>query len=95
MTNKQKIFLKNLAKDIKPLIIGKDGFNERQYNDLKDYLTKHEVMKIKLLETSPTDIEEVISKLEEDNINIINKIGRTLIIYQENPKLKNKLELPN
>lgn len=96
MTNKQKKYLKSLMHDVKPtFIIGKDGFNDRQLNDLFNHFNKNELAKIKLLETAPVHLNEVIQVLEENNFMIVDKIGRTIVVYKENDKLTNKLVLPN
>mgnify|MGYP000993592974 CR=1 FL=1 len=93
MTNKQKTYLKNLVKNSNQFLIGKDGFQERQRTDFTNYILKNEVVKIKLLETSPITIDELIEILSKDNVEIVNKIGRTLVVYKENLQLKNRIIL--
>ena len=48
---KQKAYLKSLAQKEKAVFqIGKDGLNENLYNDVLNYLNKHELMKISILQ---------------------------------------------
>ena len=50
---KQKAYLKSLAHPLKPTFqIGKDGLNENMLHDILNYLNKHELMKVSILQNS-------------------------------------------
>ena len=56
---KQKAYLKSLAQKQKPVFqIGKDGLNENMLRDVLNYLNKHELMKVTILQNCPMDKEE-------------------------------------
>ena len=61
---KQKAYLKSLAQKEKAVFqIGKDGLNENLYNDVINYLNKHELIKISILQNSFVSEEECIEFL--------------------------------
>ena len=50
MKGKQKSYLRGLAHELKPVFqIGKDGINDNMLTDIRNYLNKHELMKISVL----------------------------------------------
>ena len=50
---KQKAYLKGLANTLTPIFqIGKDGISEDMIKAILDYLSKHELMKISILNNS-------------------------------------------
>ncbi len=95
MTGKQTSYLRSLAQKIKPVFqIGKEGIQEHQINDILNYLNKHELMKVSILETCPNDTDEIINAFEIKKINVVQKIGRSLVLYKENKELKDRIILP-
>ncbi len=92
---KQKVYLKSLAHSLKPCFqIGKEGLSENLRTDLVNYLKKHELMKVSILNNSSvtvTDIEEYLSIVD---IEVVQKIGHTVILYMQSDEAKNPIKLP-
>lgn len=92
---KEKAYLKSLAHHIKPSFqIGKDGLNENMLNDVLNYLNKHEIIKISILQNSFVTADEAVEFFEEADIEFVQHIGRTLVLYKHSDNAKNPIELP-
>jgi len=88
MTGKQKRHLRSLAHSLKPVLnIGKLGISPEFLNQVQECLLQHELIKIKVLESSPLNTKESSKVLkEQDYFEIIQKIGHTLVLYAEHPE---------
>ena len=92
ITTKQKCYLRSLAQKIKPVFqIGKDGVNDNMCQDVLNYLNKNELMKISLLQNAPCTLSEAAAAFEELGIFIVQKIGRTLVLYKFSENAKNPI----
>lgn len=94
LTSKQKKYLKKEAHDLRPIIqIGKDGLSNNSFVTINQALKAHELIKISLLQTCPSEPEEIILDiLARCHCEFVFKIGRTLIFYKQS---KDKLyDLP-
>lgn len=95
LTTKQKVYLRSLAQKIKPTFqIGKGGLNENMANDIVNYLIKHELVKISILQNCEEDDSDVIEFFESYDMIFIQKIGRQFIFYMQSDDAKNPIELP-
>ncbi|MGI5948834.1 ribosome assembly RNA-binding protein YhbY [Peptoniphilus sp.] len=90
LTGKQRSFLKGLANTRNPLIqVGKDGVNEGFLTQLDKLLEDHELVKIKVLQNSPVDVEEIVDEImEKTNAEFVQMIGSKLTIYRESKENK-------
>lgn len=96
ITTKQKCYLRSLAQKIKPVFqIGKDGVGENMVTDILNYLNKNELMKISVLQNSTVTMDEAASILEEADITIVQKIGKTLVVYKQSDNAKNPIVFEN
>ena len=92
---KQKAYLKSLAQKQKPVFqIGKDGVNENMLKDVLNYLNKHELIKISILNNSFVSVEEVVEYFGQEEIEFVQKIGRVLVFYKASENAVNPIELP-
>ena len=92
---KEKAYLKSLAHHVKTSFqIGKDGLNENMLNDVLNYLNKHEIIKISILQNSFVTADEAIEFFEEADIEFVQHIGRTLVLYKHSDNAKNPIVLP-
>ena len=92
---KQKAYLKSLAQKEKAVFqIGKDGLNENLYNDVLNYLNKHELIKISILQNSDVEKDDAISFFEEYDIEFVQFIGRVLVLYKHSDNAKDPIVLP-
>jgi len=95
LSSKQKAYLKSLANKIKPVLqIGKDGLSNNILISVNDYLLKNELMKVSILQNSITEASEAITFFLNDGIEVVDHIGRTLILYKHSDKVKNPIILP-
>lgn len=95
LTPKQKTYLKSLAHPLKACFqIGKDGLSENLRTDLLNYLNKHELMKVSILNNSSVTLEEIEPFLSEVGIDLVQKIGHILVLYKHSNEVKNPIMLP-
>ncbi len=95
LSGKQKSHLRSLGHHLKPLLqVGKGGITDSFIDQLRIILNTHELVKIKVIQTSELDLSEaekvLTSKLP---CQIAQKIGKTLLIYLPHPE-EPKIKLP-
>ena len=87
LTAKQKRNLRAQAHHLHPqILIGRNGVNPEQINQIKHALIDHELVKIKFnahKSQKETISKEIVGKTESIQIELI---GNTLIIYKKNPE---------
>lgn len=95
LTGKQNRYLRSLAVDQNALFqIGKEGLSENLYVSLKEALKARELVKISILKTCDIDINEIaIEVCAHTQSELVQKIGKTLVIYKHNSK-EPKIILP-
>ena len=95
MTGKQKSYLRGLAQTIKPVFqIGKDGINDNMLTDIRNYLNKHELLKISILQNASIDKLEAEEIFMECGFEVVQIIGRTIILYMHSKNAINPIILP-
>ncbi len=93
-TTKQIAKLKSLAHHLKPVFqIGKEGFHEELIRDLLNYLNKHELMKVSVLQNCDFDMDEALEYFDYAGITLVQKIGRTLVLYKHSDEAKDPIKL--
>ena len=87
LTGKQKRHLRSLAHPLKPMVqIGKSGFNAGMQKQINCQLLDHELIKIRILESSPMDHKQCAQELEaDDTLELVQVIGKTLVLFRPNP----------
>lgn len=97
LSSKQKQQLKALAHGLKPIVhIGKGDVEAKVVTAVQKALYDHELIKVKLLESVITQKQTAAETLAHaTNAELVNIIGRTIILYKltdkpwvENIKLK-------
>ena len=94
MINKQeKQYLKGLAHSLKPIFqVGKNGINEDMIIGISDALEHRELIKVSILQNCPYDKKEIAFDLQRlTNSEIIQIIGRTIILYRKSKSIKEHL----
>lgn len=95
LTGKQKSFLRAKGQRLKPVFqIGKTGLTAELLNSVLDNLLKNELLKVSILDTCPLSKEELINAFQDAGIELAGSIGKTLLLYKENPRLEQKITLP-
>jgi len=88
LTGKQARYLRGLGHGLKPVVqVGKHGLGENLTHQVEECLLAHELIKIKVLETSPNNRDEVAQALAEaTGGSIAQKVGRTILLYRAHPE---------
>ena len=95
LTGKQKSYLRGLANRIKPVMqIGKDGLNEESIIQVLNYLHKHELMKVTILQNSDVTIDELVAAFESIEVEVVQTIGKTIVLYQHSDDADEPIVLP-
>ena len=95
LTGKQKRFLRSLGMTLAPIVpIGKEGITPAVVNSADEAIEKRELIKVRVLQNCPEDIEVAITTLaERTNCDLVQVIGRNGLLWRRNFK-KPKIELP-
>lgn len=86
LTSKKRAFLRKRAHNLDPIFrIGKEGFSEALAQGVLEALIPRELIKVKILQNSEVDKNEVAYQIAEAiEAEIVGVIGRTIIFYKEN-----------
>ncbi|WP_312693018.1 YhbY family RNA-binding protein [Caproiciproducens sp.] len=95
MTSKQRAFLRSLANDIDTiLMVGKSGIGADIIKQASDALTAREILKAKVLETSPVPVREAAEQIAaQTGAEVVQVIGSKFVLYRKNEK-EPKIALP-
>ncbi|HKL12060.1 MAG TPA: ribosome assembly RNA-binding protein YhbY [Halanaerobiales bacterium] len=86
LTGKQRSYLRGKANSLDPYVhIGKEGLNESVYEKIDEVLDDHELVKIRILDNSLEDINEVVNDVcEQLGAERVQVIGNVFIIFRRN-----------
>ena len=94
LTSSEKKQLRVLANRINAVFqVGKDGVNDNMITDVLNYLNKNELMKVSILQNCPQDKNEVANIFAEADIEVVQVIGRTIVLYKQSENAKNPIIL--
>ena len=84
LSNDKKKKLRYIAHDEKPLIlVGKQGITDTLLESFEISLISHNLVKISILKTSPTTIDELKKVLvEQFSCEVVSSVGRVLVVYR-------------
>jgi RNA-binding protein len=96
LSGKQKRFLRAEAHGLEPVVsLGKEGLSDSLLDAVRDALTTHELIKVRVLENAPLDRKEAADALPSlVKAELAGLIGRILILYKRHPN-KPKVPLPS
>ena len=96
MTTKQRAYLKGLAMTMDPIFqIGKASMNPGLTQAVSEALDARELIKITVLKNCLDDgrsIAEVLA--ERTRSEVVQVIGKKIVLYKEGKKEKKKIQLP-
>lgn len=94
LTSKQRAYLRSLASNLETIIqIGKNGINDNLTVTVADALTAHELIKARVLETSPISSREAAEELAASTgAEVAQVIGTRFVLYKK--AKEPKIELP-
>ena len=95
ITSKQRAYLRSIAQNLEPIFqIGKKGVNDNQVQQLIDALEAREIIKITLLDSTPSDKHSIGNEIaEKTGAEVVQIIGKKLTIYKKSTK-NPRIELP-
>lgn len=92
MTSKQRSYLKSLAVKLDTIFqIGKGGITDELCSQLLNALNARELIKIKVLETSPVTAREAAEQIaSEIGAEVVLVIGMKIVLYRVSDNVKNR-----
>ena len=96
MTSKQRAYLKGLAQTMEPIFqIGKNSLTPENTKAIAEALEARELIKISVLQNCLEDPKEMAQVLaERTHSQVVQVIGKKIVLYREGKKEKKKIELP-
>lgn len=94
LTSNQKRQLKSMANRLNATFqVGKDGVNNNMITDILNYLNKNELMKVSILQNCPQTKDEVADAFSASGIEVVQIIGKTIVLYKKSENAKNPIIL--
>ena len=86
LTSKQRAKLRGLANTADTILqVGKGGVNEMLVKQVDDALTARELIKLRVLETSPEPAKEIAQQLADaTRSQTVQVIGSKFVLYRRN-----------
>ncbi|MBT8362925.1 MAG: ribosome assembly RNA-binding protein YhbY [Desulfobacterales bacterium] len=90
LSNAQKKYLRGLGHHLTPLVyIGREGIVGNVIEAIDSALLSHELVKVKIVNTSSVSKHEAATHIPEQTASqLVQLIGKTLLLYKNNPKRK-------
>lgn len=96
MTSKQRAYLKGLAMTMDPIFqVGKSSLTPELIEAVREAIDARELIKISVLKNcmdDPREIAEVMA--ERTRSQVVQVIGKKIVLYKEGKNEKKKIELP-
>jgi len=88
ITSKQRAKLRAIANDYDTILqIGKSGISAETVTQTSDALKARELIKLRVLNSSPLTAREAATELaEKADAQIVQVIGSRFVLYRRNPK---------
>ena len=91
LTGKQKRYLRAEAHHLSPIVqIGKGGLTNEIKTSIRKALDARELIKVAILQNSDADINDVAEEIEEMSFDVVQKIGRILVVFKVAEKRENR-----
>lgn len=96
MTTKQRAYLKSLAMTMESIFqIGKSSMTPEFTEAIREALDARELIKISVLKNCADDPKELAALLaERTHSQVVQVIGKKIVLYKEGKDNKKKIELP-
>ncbi|GFI42437.1 RNA-binding protein YhbY [Lachnospiraceae bacterium] len=96
MTTKQRAYLKGLAMKLEPIFqIGKNSMTPEFTKAIEEALATRELIKVSVLKNcadDPRALSEMIA--ERTHAEVVQVIGKKIVLYREGKDKNKKIELP-
>ena len=96
MTSKQRAYLKSLAMTMDPIFqIGKASVTPELCTAISEALAARELIKISVLQNCADDPRVIAQMLaERTHSQVVQAIGKKIVLYKEGKDDKKRIELP-
>ena len=96
MTSKQRAYLKSLAMTMDPIFqIGKSSLTPENTKAIAEALEARELIKISVLQNCMDDPKELAQMVaERTKSQVVQVIGKKIVLYKEGKENKKKIMLP-
>ena len=96
MTTKQRAYLKGLAMNLDPIFqIGKNSMTPEVTKAIQEALDARELIKVSVLQNCMDDPREIAETLaERTQSQVVQVIGKKIVLYKEGKDDKKKIQLP-
>lgn len=96
MTTKQRAYLKSLAMTMDPILqIGKSSVTPEVTASVAEALEARELIKIHVLQNCADDVRQLAEILaERTHSQVVQVIGKKIVLYKEGKDEKKKIVLP-
>ena len=96
MTTKQRAYLKSLAMTMEPIFqVGKNSITPELVGAVSEALAARELIKISVLKNCADDPKELAQILaERTRSQVVQVIGKKLVLYKEGKDKNKKIQLP-
>ncbi len=96
MTSKQRAYLKSLAMTMDPIFqIGKSSLTPELTKAIAEALAARELIKVSVLQNcfdDPAELAQMVA--ERTHSQVVQVIGKKIVLYKEGKDDKKKIELP-
>lgn len=96
MTSKQRAYLKSLAMTMEPIFqIGKSSLTPENTKAIQEALEARELIKVSVLQNCMDDPREIAQTVaERTHSQVVQVIGKKIVLYKEGKDEKKKIVLP-
>ena len=96
MTSKERAYLKSLAMTTEPIFqIGKASLTPTMTEAINEALEARELVKVSVLQNCGDDPKELAQFVSErTHSQVVQVIGKKIVLYKEGKGKKKKIELP-
>lgn len=96
MTSKQRAYLKGLAQTTEPIFqIGKNSLTPENTAAIEEALAARELIKISVLQNCMDDPREIAALVaERTRSQVVQVIGKKIVLYREGKDDRKKIVLP-
>lgn len=96
MTSKQRAYLKSLAMKIEPVIqLGRSGVTPENTASVEEAFSNRELIKLSVLQNCLSDPREMAEMIaERTHSQVVQVIGKKIVLYREGKDEKKKIILP-
>ena len=90
LNSRQRAQLRGLANNLDAIFqVGKGGLNEQLYKQVSEALEARELIKLRVLETSPVTSREAADAIaKETGSDVVQVIGYRFVLYKESREQK-------